>query len=306
MCIIFFSFCNHPTYKFVLAANRDEYFDRETSIATFWKEYPSLLAGIDLRKGGTWLGITTDGRLAGLTNFRVPFSEIRTDAKSRGELLINYLIGRESPENYLRELYPRGSEYNDFNLVLADFNKDEVNYYGTRQQDSPFSLPKGKIYGVSNATLDTPWPKMKRGKEIFASTLNKTDLPKDKLIEELFTFLCDPTLGELNELPSTGVEQDWEIALSSIFVTTPSEKNYGTRSQAVLLVDNNNHVTFIERTKKLGSLKVDIYGSDMTTSVALDLTAATGFTIPKQQTSIIEKDTGVWIQNYYDFDVKNS
>lgn len=197
-----------------LIGNRDEYFNRDTGPAHFWEKTPDLLAGIiqlylpnfggmDVQRGGTWLGITKEGRFSCLTNFRVPMDKVRADAKSRGDILLNYLVGKDASDPYLRKIAQSAADYNDFNLLVGDFIKDEIYYYGTQYHTSdPLKLQPGKvhlsstpsnikIYGMSNATLDTPWPKMENGKRGFSQVCSNSTT-EDELIEGLFNVLSDP------------------------------------------------------------------------------------------------------------------
>ncbi|MFO7665520.1 MAG: NRDE family protein, partial [Desulfobacterales bacterium] len=119
MCLILLSYSNHPSYRLILAANRDEFYDRPTAPLGFWEEAPHILAGKDLKSGGTWLGITKEGRICAITNFRDPATQI-TDAPSRGLLVANYLKGYESPQTYLMKVREEGIRYNGFNLIAGD------------------------------------------------------------------------------------------------------------------------------------------------------------------------------------------
>jgi len=237
MCLLLLGVRSHPKYKLILAANRDEYYERPTAEATFWEDAPLLLAGRDLRAGGTWLGITTKGRIAAITNYRDPVS-VRDNAPSRGELVTRFLLGGTNPEDYLKELEQKGREYNGFNLVFGE--KHHLYWYST-QGDGGRSLGPG-IYGLSNHLLDTPWHKVTRGKMGMARLLSEG---RDPCPEELFDLLLDRELPDDESLPDTGVGLQWERVLSPLFITSP---HYGTRSSALLSIDQDDHVAFIERT----------------------------------------------------------
>ena len=242
MCLIVFSSNNHPKYKLILAANRDEFYKRPTRTAQFWQDerYPNILAGKDLEAGGTWMGIHKDGRWGALTNFRDP-SAIKNDAPSRGQLVTNYLTQKTSAPDYISEIGKDSSLYNGFNLLLGD--KFGV-YHFSNQNQAIQRIPPG-IHGVSNALLDTPWPKLEQAKQSLSSTINKTLFQP----EELFQLLLNNELADDEELPKTGIPYKWEKAVSSIFIAT---ENYGTRCSTVLLIDYNNNIEFIERSYKTG------------------------------------------------------
>ena len=129
MCLILFLYNKHPDYRLILAANRDEFYDRPTTPMAFWDDAPDVLAGRDLKGSGTWLGITKSGRIAGITNFREP-DLFKPDAPSRGLLISHYLTGTESPKIYLKHIKPTGHRYNGFNLILGD--ESGLYYYSNK------------------------------------------------------------------------------------------------------------------------------------------------------------------------------
>lgn len=236
MCLILFSYKQHPRYPLVLLANRDEFYDRPTAPASFWEERPDLLAGRDLREGGAWLGMTRRGRLAALTNYRDPAS-LRSQAPSRGWLVRDYLCCNENAEMYLEQLAPQADRYNGFNLLLGD--PFRLFYFSNRQ--AWLALSPG-LYGLSNRVMNTPWPKVDKGRDRLHALLSCCDAPQP---EDLFEILRDTARPEDHRLPDTGVGLEWERILSSIFIASPG---YGTRSSSLLLVDRERRVTFMERT----------------------------------------------------------
>ena len=236
MCLLLIAIESHPVYKLVLAANRDEYYDRQTAPACFWDDPTALLAGRDLREGGTWLGVTTKGKIAGITNYRDPASKIDF-APSRGMLTVNFLKGNLSPADYFDSLARKANKYNGFNLILGDING--MFWYSNRA-GRVRRLSAG-IWGLSNHLLDTQWPKVTRAKKAFEKQL----LEKGEFSPETtFQILFDQSVADDCDLPDTGVKLEWERVLSSIFISSPT---YGTRSSTLLLIDRHDHVTFIER-----------------------------------------------------------
>lgn len=235
MCLILFSYRTHPSFDLVLAANRDEHYERPSDPPAFWSEAPFLLAGRDLVAGGTWLGITKTGRLAAVTNYRDPASLLKI-APSRGRLVTDFLRGDQPPWEYLQWLQSQASRYNGFNILLGD--RKELFWYSNR--DGGIRQVFDGFYGISNRLLDTPWPKVVRGKELMAPILN-AEIPST---DDLFRTLRDETLPADEMLPSTGVPQEWERVLSPIFIRSP---HYGTRSSTLILVGKDGHVTFLDR-----------------------------------------------------------
>lgn len=236
MCLILFSWKTHPKYKLIVAANRDEFYARPTAPADFWPEYPTILAGKDLKAGGTWLGIEKSGYFAAVTNYR-DLSSMKENAISRGDLIKNYLLSKNEPERYVKEVAKNKDNYNGFNLLVSDLK--ELYYYSNKENKSQ-ELDKG-IYGLSNHLLNTPWPKVVSGKAQFESLLQDETIA----IDPLFKLLQNIDQPEEELLPSTGISKDLERALSSIFIKTG---DYGTYCSTVLLVDNDGDCSFEERT----------------------------------------------------------
>ena len=234
MCLILLAWRAHPDYPLVVAANRDEFFARRTAAADFWKDAPQILAGRDLEAGGTWLGITRQGRFAALTNFRDPACN-RQGVPSRGELVSRYLGGSEPPQAFLQALAPVAANYNGFNLMFGD--RDSLWYFSNCGEGAGQLAPG--IYGLSNHLLDTPWPKVARGKSALNAALHA--LPDDK---PLFDLLRDDRIAPDDALPRTGVSLEWERLLSAAFIST---SGYGTRSATVLLMNASGNVHFVEQ-----------------------------------------------------------
>lgn len=235
MCLIFLSFRNHPVYDLIIAGNRDEFYDRKTAVANYWPDQPNILAGRDLEACGTWMGVNTSGKVSMLTNYRDP-RNIDPQAPSRGQLVSDFLTNDQSPENYLHELQGNGKRYNGFNLIVGDMH--ELWYY-SNYREGISNLSPG-FYGISNHLLETPWPKVVRGKQKMETALKSAVIDP----EDLFTILYDDERAPDNELPDTGLPLEREKALSSMFIKT---HNYGSRCSTVILIDKSKQVLFAER-----------------------------------------------------------
>lgn len=234
MCLILLAWRAHPDYPLAVAANRDEFFSRRTAAADYWEDAPDILAGRDLEAGGTWLGVTRQGRFAALTNFRDP-ARIRQNAPSRGDLVSRYLRGKEPPQAFLQALTPVAMNYSGFNLLFGD---RESLWYFSNCGEGAGQLTPG-IYGLSNHLLDTPWPKVARGKSALGTAL--LALPDEG---PLFSLLRDDSIAPDHALPRTGISLEWERLLSAAFI---SASGYGTRSATVLLMDASGNARFIEQ-----------------------------------------------------------
>lgn len=237
MCLIVFSYRQHPGYRLVLAANRDEFLDRPTAALGYHFPGEAILAGRDLRSGGTWLGLTADGRLAAITNYRDP-ARVRSAAPSRGAIILNYLRSSLTPDEFVRGLAVEADTYNGFNLLLGD-GRNLIHYANVSGR---MTVLEPGIHGLSNHLLDTPWPKVVRAGDLLRETLAATDVPDH---EAIFTLLTDREEPDEKLLPETGVSPAWERLLSPIFIHGPT---YGTRSSSILAISDDGRVEFHERT----------------------------------------------------------
>lgn len=118
LCLILFAYRMHPVYQLVMAANRDEFYARPTAPIDYWTDHPHVLAGRDLLRNGTWMGVTNSGRFAALTNYRDP-AEQTEDKRSRGQLVSSYLVGNESPQAYAERAAANGQNIRAITCWLA-------------------------------------------------------------------------------------------------------------------------------------------------------------------------------------------
>ncbi|SMO92707.1 NRDE family protein [Gracilimonas mengyeensis] len=246
MCLITFANNAHPKYQLVFAGNRDEFYERPTRKAQFWTEegHPNILAGKDIQGGGTWLGVHKDGRWATLTNYR-DLSDIKEDAPTRGDLPLEFLKNSRSAVDYLDELKQTAHQYNGFNLLLSD----ESGIFHFSNQDNKITEVAPGVHGLSNALLDTSWPKTERAKAGLTKVLQHEEMDK----EALFSLLTDEMKAPDSELPETGLSQKMERLVSSIFIKS---EDYGTRCSTVFLIDRDGNIDFTERTFEPGSTSV--------------------------------------------------
>lgn len=239
MCLVFLSYGLSKQYPLLLAANRDEFYSRPTAPLAFLDEKKSILGGRDLQGGGTWLCIAKDGRFGAITNYR-GWQASSLNPPSRGELLPGYLRSDLSAKAYLNSLLKRADQYAGFNLILGD-PKSLWFYSNTEGKARP--LGPG-YYGLCNHLLDTPWPKLVRGKELLRSAMVEVDTVDLPAIME---GLSDSWRPEDARQPDTGIGLQQERLLSSIFIASPG---YGTRSSAVISMDLQGEVLFWERSYK--------------------------------------------------------
>ncbi|OZI29844.1 hypothetical protein CAL29_17215 [Bordetella genomosp. 10] len=225
MCLAVLALHELPHLPVLIAANRDEYHARPTAAAAPWDDGSGIVAGRDLKSGGTWMGMTRGGRYALVTNFRDPM-RVLPDAPSRGDLVGDFLRGGETPAAYAARVDERGARYNGYNLIVGDLTGA---WYCSNRGAPARALPPG-IYALSNHLLDTPWPKLARTKAAFTRLLREKPQPD---IEGLLQALADRSVAADAELPSTGLSLERERFLSSPFIVDPV---YGTRSSSVLAI----------------------------------------------------------------------
>ncbi len=229
----------HPEYPLVIAANRDEFYHRPTAPLAFWEDHPDILAGRDLQGNGTWLGVSGNGRIAAVTNYRAPSTD-KPDALSRGALVSGFLMDEQSPEAYSRRVCADGTSYNGYNLVVGDLDQF---WWSTNITSAVKRLTPG-IHGISNRLLDTPWPKLKKAIAGMRDILGRN---RKFDSETIFALLSDTAVPSDDRLPDTGVGLDWERLLSPVFVRSDI---YGTRSSSIILYHRSGLLTFLERTFK--------------------------------------------------------
>ncbi|MGW0246049.1 NRDE family protein [Nocardia goodfellowii] len=258
MCLVLLGWRAHPEYRLIVAANRDEFYTRPTEPMRWWPEVPGIVAGRDLgaRGGiGTWLGLATvAGRFAAVTNVRNPKGE-RSDARSRGALLMDYLGGDQDlggPGNYLHEVAAAPDDYNGYHVVVSDLAT--LWWHSNGRPGQPRELAPG-FHGLSNGrslasaapapgaepiAAEPIWPKVREG----IDGLRKVVQSEPGALERYFEVLADRTEAPDDQLPDTGIPRDLERAASARFV---SHLAHGTRASTVLLVREDGTFEMAER-----------------------------------------------------------
>lgn len=242
MCLIVFGWDVHPKYKLILAANRDEFYDRPTATADFWEDHPEVLGGRDLQAGGSWMTVSKKGRISTVTNYR-DLSNINPEAASRGALPVDFLLTNDTPLEYLQSVHPLADQYNGFNLLVG--NPQEMLHYSNYERKvNPIKIG---VHGLSNALLNTPWPKVIRAKakfeEVIAGAFDH---------EDLIALMADSALAPDEQLPDTGIPKDKERALSAMCIRM---EGYGTCCSTVITIDRNDRVVFTEKSYSVGDRK---------------------------------------------------
>lgn len=245
MCLIAFNWNNHPEYKLILVANRDEFFERPSSSLSKWEH--GFYAGKDLKAGGTWMGMHPNGRFATLTNYR-DLKNPKVNPKTRGNLVKNFLEADVDPYQYLKTLDLEKHHYEGFNLIVGD---QKGLFYLSNYKDGIEELSSG-LYGLSNALLDTPWTKVNLAKRQLQEKLDRNLIDLSELMQVVTSRKMDPE--EL--LPDTGATLYQEKHLSAQFIRI--DDYYGTVNTTVLLWKHTGEVEMLERTfDQLNDAKID-------------------------------------------------
>ena len=277
MCLIGLAWQAHPDISLIVAANRDEFHARPSAPSAWWRAAPQVFGGSDLQSGGTWMGVTRDGRFAALTNVRDP-GEFKPNARTRGALVADFLTGQGAPDGYVAQCMQHAADYNGFNLLTATH---EALWYCGNRGAAARALEPG-VYAMSNALLDTPWPKVIALKLALGAGLQNyaadealvprvseklpgafstvaslgnpaslrdgichaPDTPLENLFEALFHALGDTQPQPDHKLPQTGVPLERERVLSSPKIISSL---YGTRASTVLCMMRNGQVHWEER-----------------------------------------------------------
>ena len=232
MCLIVFAWDSVPEYRLVLGANRDEFHRRPSQELHWWPDRQDVLGGRDLLANGTWLAVSKKGRFATVTNYRENQRK-RPDVRSRGELVTNFVYGTDTAESFVAGL--EEDHYAGFSLLACDGNSL---WYVSNRGDDPTPLAPG-IYGLSNASLDTPWPKLERTRNAMANLIKEDSVNES----EVFQVLSDRTTVPASEVETDTLPFELARAVSAPFIVTP---DYGTRCTTVVTWSNEDRIRVAE------------------------------------------------------------
>jgi uncharacterized protein with NRDE domain len=233
MCLILIAFESAAEYPLLVAANRDEFHSRPTHAADWWADDRDILGGRDLQAGGTWLGLHRSGRFAAITNFR-DAAPSRGGKRSRGLLVSEFLRSRVAPLDYLQSIETDG--YAGFNLLVSDGRT----LASLSNRDGPARELTAGVYGLSNATLDTPWEKVERSKRALNALLADNAVNETSLLR----VLADRDKGSPDDVSSGHLPFATAHAITAPFIVLPE---YGTRCSTVVMADRNDQWSLTER-----------------------------------------------------------
>jgi len=237
MCLLVLAWLSHPRYRLVIAGNRDEFHDRPAAPLGWWTDVPGILAGRDLRAGGTWMGLSRSGRFAVVTNLRNAESTAPEGSPSRGQLVPRFLGDDQAAGPFMDELKEAAPRFAGFNLLVG--GTSTLHYFSNAGDTRPRELTPG-IYGLSNHRLDEPWPKLTRTRARFAAALEE----KDPAPADLLDLLADRESAVQDAPARTGLPEELERALSAPFVR---HDHYGTRCSTLVRVEHGGRTVVHER-----------------------------------------------------------
>ncbi len=233
MCLVVFAWKMHPEYRLVLAANRDEFHQRPAQAMHWWPDRPDILAGRDLQAGGTWLAVSRPGRFATVTNYREQLSS-RPGLRSRGEIITNFVSSDTPVQSFVSSL--ENDAYAGFSILAMD--RDTLWYVSNRGDDA-MELAPG-VYGLSNASLDTPWNKLVRTRDALRKLTEAGSIDETAL----FRIMADRTPA-----PTADVEAGNLPFILARTLTAPHivSAEYGTRCCTTLSWSNDEKIHVSER-----------------------------------------------------------
>lgn len=233
MCLITFDWQPLKETWLTLAANRDEFYQRPTAPLQIWVDEPDVAGGRDLSQGGSWLAFSRSGRFAALTNVRAPGAG-PADPVSRGQLVSGWLTSKGGMDDFIAALTERHHLFAPFNLLLGQ--RDRLLHISNHPQLTLTDISPG-IHGLSNAALDTPWPKTRLACQQLSTAGISSGDALARLLSRRERFSDE-------ELPATGVPLEWERRLSAQFIVSPG---YGTRCSTGVVADGTGfHLTEIQ------------------------------------------------------------
>lgn len=242
MCLILFAFQANPDYPLVVAANRDESYNRPTVKASFWSDQPDIYGGRDLDMGGTWMALARSGRFAAITNFRDGYPK-GVAPRSRGELSNGWLTRSNDAEKFFSQATAHGEEYAGYSMLACELRAKAMWCLSNRTEQQPAAQPVAPgVHGLSNHLLNTPWPKVEHGRAALQAWLTNATPERT---HELFDMLADRSVAPEHALPNTGVGIAREKQLGPKFVA--ADDRYGTRASTVILVGAQGDVFYAER-----------------------------------------------------------
>ena len=220
MCLVLFAYQPDSPTPLVVAANRDEFYARPAASAHRWDAAPHLLAGRDLEAGGTWLGLSTRGRFATVTNFAEDAPGEQAP-RSRGALVEEFLNTASSAHDYAHHVH--GPDFRGYNLLLWD---GKALVY-TSNRGTTQDLPPG-TYGLANAELGATWPKVTAGVAALDAAISN-----GAGTTGLLELLTDDTVPPDRELPIRGRPLELERRVAPVFIRGDE---YGTRASTAVIV----------------------------------------------------------------------
>lgn len=210
------------------AANRDEQLDRPARPPHLHDTQPPMVAPVDDRAGGTWIGYNTHHVFAAITNRQTPRS-LPAD-RSRGLLVRDVLThptAADALDHVRAELDARG--YDGFNLAMADSTTAHVVEWDGSLAAHP--LDPG-VHVVMNAGFD--------------DRFNPTAVPPYRLERQRQSahVLLDTLEPSAAESVEHWLDRAGEAISDHATGVCVHENRYGTRSSSLIALYTNGDASY--------------------------------------------------------------
>lgn len=241
MCLISFAWQPGTPTPLRLMGNRDEFYARPTAPLGEWQDSPDVIGGRDLEAGGSWLAAKRGGVVAALTNVRDLQLSVPTGAPSRGELVANALQSGDI-EGWLTALNEgEALRYAGFNLLVA--TPQRLWHLHRGRDRLALSEVSPGVHGLSNADLNSPWPKLLQVRDALEQSLLSVGTLQT-WPSTVQRAMQNPQQAADEALPDTGVGLELERQLSAAFIVG---EHYGTRATSWLTMDSHGHIEITEQ-----------------------------------------------------------
>jgi uncharacterized protein with NRDE domain len=222
VCTLAIYFQTSDDFPVVVAANRDEFFERPTTPPVQLSRDPWIVAGQDLVAGGTWLGVNGRNVVAGIVNRRSSTSPDPT-RRSRGQLCLDVLRGASVAAARIAVERDPGTRYNPFNLLIA--SPEAASLTGNVSGTMSSTLLTPGLHLLTNLELnDFECPRIAKSYALFDAA--RQHLRKDGIAELL------PALRAILSDHSTPLDPRSDGPPNNLCVHT---ERFGTRSSSILL-----------------------------------------------------------------------
>lgn len=241
MCLLGIARDAHARYALIIAGNRDEYHWRPTAGADWWPDAGHVFGGRDLLAGGSWLGVSRDGRIAVVTNHPGRPHASR-NAASRGQLVRDFLTGATPARQFIAQVQKAAHRYAGFCLIAGTAGELHGAVSPPGAHPTPWLVPEG-VWAISNSPIEAPLPKA----AYLEARLEDLLAEPEVRTEDLFAILArrEP-VGE----PDAGESARAWVRRTPFVVGS----DFGTRASTVVLIGRDGECRITERRFDAGGL----------------------------------------------------